>query len=655
MTECEASSQLTWYESVTPLHSSKLNEISGKCYLKFFPTSNGLEDLFSRVIVSEEDVARQQVEEDLRLYGSRPKPPDAVDIDESTQLANLHPKRNASEFEAAVDRPAKVRKRGESKAFNYEAVTAMDWNSGASPLDAWLNQSAVPSTAAALEPPDPGDSVKDLVAQEVEEIKVFRNVHVAMAPSPKEDETAVDELEGLELGAQIYYRNIRDRYPLLPTYLARRLAQANYGRSERLRSERLKPKQPVRQVAVQPQSFFTDVPAWRNAAAGSTYQMMTLNTENGPIQVPVDVQAATKVADEKRKRNGTASHRFRQRRKEKALETAQKSQKLEHRINILREMKCIRKIENYFCITPGNTGAQARYDIGELPESSPPSSPPGSQGITRSLSATEESFAKFAGKPQKRNVSASHRFRQRRKDKERESAQKIKSLEKQIQKLEEDMKDYEWRQGPAVAATVAVAPFLVKGTTKLVDELTSRDFSKAGKTPTSPIPSSRIRSNSISFIATQSSQTISNNLIPAVGNVSNVATPNPSFSDLPCTTAPPAPISDLISSNTLTSIPQIPSRSPPPPNRPTQSSTPPLLASPAIYRPATPPPTRRMATPPPISYNAHPYSPFTLPRDRSDRVSTKCSDCTRFFWASDCDGKRLCNLCIRRKKNVSCH
>ena len=50
-------------------------------------------------------------------------------------------------------------------------------------------------------------------------------------------------------------------------------------------------------------------------------QLMTLDTEQGPIQVPVDVTAASKVADEKRKRNATGSHRFRQRRKEKERET----------------------------------------------------------------------------------------------------------------------------------------------------------------------------------------------------------------------------------------------------------------------------------------------------------------------------------------------
>ena len=106
--------------------------------------------------------------------------------------------------------------------------------------------------------------------------------------------------------------------------------------------------------AGQPQSFFTtpfnaggpastmaqmafDVPASSSAAGGNTYQMMTLDTENGPIQVPVDVQAASKVADEKRKRNATASHRFRQRRKEKERETSQNIAKLETRIREIEE------------------------------------------------------------------------------------------------------------------------------------------------------------------------------------------------------------------------------------------------------------------------------------------------------------------------------
>lgn len=76
-----------------------------------------------------------------------------------------------------------------------------------------------------------------------------------------------------------------------------------------------------------------------STTAQSQYQIMTLETEQGPIQVPVDVQAASKVADEKRKRNATASHRFRQRRKEKERETSENISKLEAQIRDMTEEK----------------------------------------------------------------------------------------------------------------------------------------------------------------------------------------------------------------------------------------------------------------------------------------------------------------------------
>ena len=81
-----------------------------------------------------------------------------------------------------------------------------------------------------------------------------------------------------------------------------------------------------------------DMPS-ASTTAQSQYQMMTLETEQGPIQVPVDVQAASKVADEKRKRNATASHRFRQRRKEKERETSDSISKLESQVREMAEEK----------------------------------------------------------------------------------------------------------------------------------------------------------------------------------------------------------------------------------------------------------------------------------------------------------------------------
>lgn len=81
---------------------------------------------------------------------------------------------------------------------------------------------------------------------------------------------------------------------------------------------------------------------------GHPYQMR-FDTVEGTIQVPVDVQAASKVADEKRKRNATASHRFRERRKEKERETSQNIARLEHQVRELaEEREFYREERDYF-------------------------------------------------------------------------------------------------------------------------------------------------------------------------------------------------------------------------------------------------------------------------------------------------------------------
>ncbi len=90
------------------------------------------------------------------------------------------------------------------------------------------------------------------------------------------------------------------------------------------------------------------------------YRMITLDTENGPLQVPVDVQAASKVADEKRKRNATASHRFRQRRKEKERETSEEISKLEQRVRAMEEERDFYRGErDYFRDVATRTSSQA--------------------------------------------------------------------------------------------------------------------------------------------------------------------------------------------------------------------------------------------------------------------------------------------------------
>ena len=115
----------------------------------------------------------------------------------------------------------------------------MDWNSGATPLDAWLNQSAVPSIVPLPQTQNyqSGSSSDDLATKELEDLKVFRTIHIERIEEPKSigtDEKAVIDLTILEPRARIYLRNILDRYPLLPSYLALRLAKANCARANRL-------------------------------------------------------------------------------------------------------------------------------------------------------------------------------------------------------------------------------------------------------------------------------------------------------------------------------------------------------------------------------------------------------------------------------------
>ena len=227
-----------------------LNLHSNLCHLNFFLISDQIEDIWGRISLLDdgEDITQKQVREDIQTFGSRLEPIEFTQIDEDNSLRELQlpHKQSAAASAARIDKPAQVRKEVES--WQTYSVTAMDWNSGASPLDAWLNQSAIPAAAPVINeqqertksPADPSSSAD--AAQEMEEIKVFRNVHICPVSEPVIDGQqleSADKLANVELETQIYYRNIIDRYPELPSYLALRLARANRDRAERLRQSKV--------------------------------------------------------------------------------------------------------------------------------------------------------------------------------------------------------------------------------------------------------------------------------------------------------------------------------------------------------------------------------------------------------------------------------
>lgn len=111
-------------------------------------------------------------------------------------------------------------------------------------------------------------------------------------------------------------------------------------------SGRHAPLTPVINSLDMPRSYGSDGGDARQHAVGipisssggqNVYQMMTLETTSGRVQLPVDVQAASRVADEKRRRNAGASARFRQRRKEKEKEASSTISKLEQQVKELGE------------------------------------------------------------------------------------------------------------------------------------------------------------------------------------------------------------------------------------------------------------------------------------------------------------------------------
>ena len=213
---------------------ASLNRPSKSCSLGIYSPHSIIEEAFEHIEVSEDYVARRQIEEDYRLYGSRPEPWDA-EVPQLARSSKLLLKREAPSQAGGIERPSKVRRSEANAPSDYAIVTAMDWNSGTSPLDAWLNQSAVPSNTTIINEQETDELNENLVAQESEEIKVFRQVHIVTAPSGSSQDLIADEdYAALNIGAQIYYRNIMDKHPKIPPFLARRLAEANLHRVERL-------------------------------------------------------------------------------------------------------------------------------------------------------------------------------------------------------------------------------------------------------------------------------------------------------------------------------------------------------------------------------------------------------------------------------------
>ena len=106
-----------------------------------------------------------------------------------------------------------------------------------SPLERWLEQSAL---VAQGEPPidrerrEKDESLEKGRQEEINEIKFFKSVQV---PLTTEQETQTLALNHIVDNSRIYYRNILDKYPKIPPFLAERLAEASSRNTQRLSSK----------------------------------------------------------------------------------------------------------------------------------------------------------------------------------------------------------------------------------------------------------------------------------------------------------------------------------------------------------------------------------------------------------------------------------
>lgn len=149
-----------------------------------------------------------------------------------------------------------------------------------------------PSAAPTPPPPDRG-------------MTMSREAGPATAPSPNPSYRPVQQLHQPPGGPS--YLGSSGQYISLPPQTGRSLGPPSGGRSS---------------------PNFLPI----SSSGGSNYQILTMPTHKGPVQIPVDVQAASKVADEKRKRNAGASARFRERRKMKEKEAAHTISRLEQQL-----------------------------------------------------------------------------------------------------------------------------------------------------------------------------------------------------------------------------------------------------------------------------------------------------------------------------------
>ena len=205
----------------------------------------------------DENLRKMQGMKDLASYGQRTVPADVVevcledeqpltpqspevdcpvDVETSHSPQALSTRNLARLHETVRQAPQQVEQR------DFEATTklpSIDWNSGTSGMAAWLNSSALPSNDVVPEAND--DTAKadaEQLRQELRDAKALKRIHfTSTVPETQPLRDKVRDYQEMPLDVQVHVRNIVDRFPQLPAYLAKRFAVSNASRRSRLQKD----------------------------------------------------------------------------------------------------------------------------------------------------------------------------------------------------------------------------------------------------------------------------------------------------------------------------------------------------------------------------------------------------------------------------------
>jgi hypothetical protein len=229
---------------------------STNCELKYFVIRDHIPEERKIVEIEHEEayISQRQVDEDVRLFGDRPVPLDPEEMDnsvmglggptsDSLDLSRLSFPDHMSYGMDTVE-PRDLNGTQETRILQHSSGSSDQLTDGNSlleslqtktstPLDTWLSKLPEVDTASDDIRAVPSPNSQDVEAKEIE---LFRNIHIKDAEGIQrvDAEKASTANSEIKFSARIFYRNIRDRYPHMAKYLARRLSKANLARAARL-------------------------------------------------------------------------------------------------------------------------------------------------------------------------------------------------------------------------------------------------------------------------------------------------------------------------------------------------------------------------------------------------------------------------------------